>query len=163
MQCGSIDTIYVHCHVELHLWMSMHVELPPVDFLAVDQWAKLRACIHAYTTVYPRSSLFALYILTQKGANCSSVLCSGTYICMIVNASLWWIRCPSLSVYSRERIKVFLQHRASIAEIVDTLKCEGTVTCRQRFQHHLNMPSILLPPKLGLRTKLTATSAAAKV
>jgi hypothetical protein len=60
---------------------------------------------------------------------------------------------PHLSLYSREHIKALLQGGASTAEIVDTLKQEGIVTCRQivwRFQCHFEKHGIVAPlPKLG--------------
>ena len=66
---------------------------------------------------------------------------------------------PRLSMYSRERIKVLLHDGASIAEIVDALKKEDIITCRQtvwRLQRHLDAHGSITPlPKSGRPTKLT--------
>ena len=62
-----------------------------------------------------------------------------------------------LSMYSRERIRGLLRGGASVADIVDTLKSEGIVTCRQivwRFKQHLD-EHIEPLPKSGCPTKLT--------
>ena len=65
---------------------------------------------------------------------------------------------PRLSLYSRERIKVLLRDGASIAEIVDALKKEDIITCRQtvwRLQRHLDAHGSITPlPKSGRPTKL---------
>ena len=66
---------------------------------------------------------------------------------------------PRLSLYSRQRIKILLRDGATIAEIVDALKNEGILTCRQtvwRMKCHLEAHNSIEPlPKSGRPTKLT--------
>ena len=99
-------------------------------------------CVHAQRCLRP-------YALRAVDAIVARV--SLTYVPMA--------RRPRLSMYSRERIKVLLQGGASISEIVNCLKSEGIITCRQtvwRFQCHLRTHGFTSPlPKSGRRTKLS--------
>ena len=69
---------------------------------------------------------------------------------------------PRLSMYARERIRQLTREGASVAQVVETLKRERIVTCRQtvwRMQRHIAEYGIVEPlPKSGRPTKLTATA-----
>ena len=66
---------------------------------------------------------------------------------------------PRLSLYARERIRQLLSGGRSYSEIVQILKSEGIVTCRQtvwRLEKHINAHDTIIPlPKPGRPTKIT--------
>ena len=68
---------------------------------------------------------------------------------------------PRLSMYAREHIRQMICGDASVVQVVEALKAEGIITCRQtvwRLQQHIVEHSTVDPlPKSGCPTKLTAT------
>ena len=149
---SGIPTLQENSKLEFHKYYLWN---PPVEFPHVDLW-NIRVestasicsmegpwkCVHARRCLRP-------YALRAVDAVVARV--SLTYVPMA--------RRPRLSMYSRERIKVLLQGGASISEIVNRLKSEGIITCRQtvwRFQCHLRTHGFTSPlPKSGRRTKLS--------
>ena len=66
-----------------------------------------------------------------------------------------------LSLYARERIRQLTCGTGSTSDIVEALKTEGLLTCRQivwRIQRHIEIYGTIQPlPKLGRPTKLTTS------
>ena len=69
-------------------------------------------------------------------------------------------RRPRLSLYARERIRKLTDGTSTVTDIVEALKSEGIITCRQtvwRIQRHIERHETIQPlPKSGRPTKLTA-------
>ena len=76
------------------------------------------------------------------------------YICQVRAARILDFR-----YYAREKIRQLLSGGRSCSEIVQILKSEGIVTCRQtvwRLEKHINAHDTIIPlPKPGRPTKIT--------